>query len=251
MPSMPAELEGLLEQLRSCARPNGSANQPRPTMELPKKRLARATCTSPPSPRRLGHGGGGWPLRGARKTTAVGCGHRARHHLGINWIDTARSTAQAIRGGRGSHAGEVPRRSGRTSSPSAGSCGTSSARSRIASRRLDSTRGRSQSQNGWTSTDRPLSDHWPVFPPGRQPRLEEAWTTLASSGARARCATSASRTSTPRSSPAASRSPHHEPAAAVFDAATRTSKTTSPWCQAHQVGVIVYSPMQSGLLSAP
>jgi len=93
--------------------------------------------------------------------------------------------------------------------------------------------------------------HWPSFPPGAfAPDLEEAWETLADVRRQGKvrhlglsnCDAGHMARVRPIAPLVSLQPPYSMLMRGVED-------QVLPWCQAHQVGVIAYSPMQSGLLS--
>ena len=194
-------------------------------------------------------GGGGCEWAGARRTTSdsVAAIHRALE-LGVNWIDTA---AQYGFG----HSEEVvgralagPATSGRTSSPSAVSPrGPDRATLHRPEARRAPARVRGEPRAARRRRDRPLPD--PLADPRRADRGRLGGARRVQ-GARGTSATSASPTS-PSSSCAgpADRARRDAPAAVLADRRATSRTEILPFAERKDIGVIVYSPMGSGLLT--
>ncbi|MGH9158413.1 MAG: aldo/keto reductase [Vicinamibacteraceae bacterium] len=202
-------------------------------------------------------GGGGWqfawgPQDDEASTRAI---HRAVG-LGVNWIDTAaayglghseevvgRAVAQLQAGSRPyiftkcSLVWDADRRLSHSLRAESIRCEAESSLRRLGVERIDL-----------------LQIHWPRWhgtPPGADTgSLEEAWDALASLVQEGKVRyiggsnfTVADLERAEAIAPATSEQP---PYSVVRRSA---EEELLPWCQAHQVGVIVYAPMQSGLLS--
>ena len=203
-------------------------------------------------------GGGDWlfgwgPQDDADSVKAI---HRAVD-LGINWIDTAaayglghseevvaRRRARAAGGTAAVRLHEVQPRVGRVADadPTACTRTRSVAKSTGALKRL-----------GVDAIDL-YQIHWPRWgssPAGHDPgSVEDAWRTLEElrKAGKVRHIGVSNFTVADLEARQPDRA-RHQPAAALLGLRRDIEHDVLPWCRAHGVGVIVYSPMQSGLLT--
>ena len=175
---------------------------------------------------------------------------------GINWIDTAAvygvgHSEEVV----GRALSDIPRASGPTCSRNAASCGTTSER-RSHSLRPESIRGEVEQSLRRLQTERIdlYQIHWPVWPaspPGHDPgSIEEAWTTLTKLRDEGKVAfigvsnfdvaqlKRISRIETPT---------NLQPPYSMLR--PEIEQEILPFCLENNIGVIPYSPMQSGLLT--
>ena len=205
-------------------------------------------------------GGGDWlfgwgPQDDADSVTAI---HRAVD-LGINWVDTAAVVRpRALRGGRRAGAcASCRRRGGRTSSRSRAWCGTATRRSVAQpAARFDPQGSRRKPVSASASMSIDLYQiHWPRWgarrPDGTRARSKKAGRTIErpqkgrQGPPHRRRRTSRGPTWTPR--PAVAPVTSLQPPYSLLR--RDIEQDVLPWCLAHGIGVIVYSPMQSGLLT--
>ena len=131
--------------------------------------------------------------------------------------------------------------------------GRARARSPTRSRRRRCARKWRTASGGWrptSSTSTRSTGRSRGGSTGRRPTSRRAGARWPPCRRRARCGTSPCRTSTsPRWTRIEAHRAHRQPAAALLDAAPRHRGELLPYCLAHRIGVIVYSPMAAGILS--